>query len=306
MLQPSFFIVGAPKCGTTALCKYLNRHPEVFIPGAKELRYFDTDFKTNFNINSLEEYKTFFIEGQGKICGEGTPTYLYSKAAVREIYAFNPNAKIIIMLREPIEMMYSFHSQHLFNGSSETVQDFATALKLEARRKQGQDIPARCVEPKILFYRDFARYADQVERYFNTFGRNNVEVILFKDFIQNTAEVFQEVLRFIQADPEFKTGFSVKNPNKKVRSTQLQTLIKYPPSKVLELGKYLLPIPQSARRALLESVKSKLKKVNTQKARRAPLDPDLRRRLMKEFEPEIIRLATLIERDLSHWLPQHE
>ena len=105
------------------------------------------------------------------------------------------------MLREPVEMMYSFHSQHLFNGSSETVQDFETAMNLESERKQGREIPARCVEPQILFYREFARYVDQVERYLNVFGKENVHIILFKDFTQNTAAVFRETLAFIESRP---------------------------------------------------------------------------------------------------------
>lgn len=302
MLQPSFFIVGAPKCGTTAFCKYLDRHPDVFIPKLKELHYFDTDLKSKNKVNSLQGYLDLFAEGKNKICGEGSPTYLYSKAAAQAIYEFNPKAKIIIMLREPVEMMYSFHSQHLFNGSSETVQDFGAAIDLESTRKQGQKIPDRCVEPQILFYRDFARYADQVERFFNIFGKDNVKIILFKDFTRNTATIFQETLDFIGADPAFETDFIAKNSNRKIRNTWLQTLIKYPPSQVLEMGKYLLPIPQSMRRALLEGAKAKLKKLNTQKAPRKPLEPELRYRLMRELEPDTRRLAELINRDLNHWL----
>lgn len=301
MSQPSFFIVGAPKCGTTALCKYLNRHPDIFIPQLKELHYFDTDLRTKKKANSLQAYRSLFAEGAGKLCGEGSPTYLYSKKAAKGIHDFNPDAKIIIMLREPAEMMYSFHSQHLFNGSSETVQDFEEALNLESERKQGRKIPARCVEPQILFYRDFASYFDQVKRYLDTFGSNNVKVILFEDFTQQTSKVFQEILEFLGIDPSFETDFAVKNSNKKVRNRFLQTLIKYPPSRVLSFGKYLIPLPQSARRSLLESIKNRVRKFNTQQVSRSPLTPHLKQRLRKEFEPEIMKLATLIQRDLSHW-----
>lgn len=301
MLGPSFFLVGAPKCGTTALCKYLNRHPEVFIPQLKELHYFDTDLKTKNKATSLSDYLDLFAEGQGKICGEGSPTYLYSKTAAQEIYTFNPDAKIVIMLRNPVDMMYSFHSQHLFNGSSETVPDFETAINLEAERKQGSNIPERCVEPQILFYRDFARYANQVERYFQTFGSENVKIILFRDFKQTTADIFRETLEFIGADATFTTDFAAKNSNKKVRNTFLQRLVKYPPSNLLAAGKYLLPIPQSARRALLEGFKLKMKRLNTQKAPRPPLKPELRDRLLQELKPDIQRLAALLDQDLSHW-----
>jgi hypothetical protein len=301
MIQPSFFIVGAPKCGTTALCKYLNRHPDIFIPESKELHYFDTDLNTKKQATSLPDYLALFETGAGSVCGEGSPTYLYSRTAAEEIYAFNPQAKIIIMLREPVAMMYAFHSQHLYNGSSETVPDFATALALEADRKLGLHIPPRCTEPQILFYREFAKFSGQVERYLKHFGCDQIQIVLFDDFTKNTEKVFRETLEFLDLDPDFETDLQPINSNKKVRNTHLQSFIKYPPKRMLELGKYLLPIPQTWRRALLENTKSYLKQLNTQKATRSPLDGALKAELIEEFTPEIQRLEHLIGRDLSHW-----
>jgi len=205
------------------------------------------------------------------------------------------------MLRDPVSMMYSFHAQHLFNGSSENIQDFETALNLESKRKLGQNIPKKCHEPQILYYREFASYTDQVQRYLETFRKEQVKVILFEDFTQKTEDVFQDILQFIGAEPEFRTELLPINSNKKVRSTLLQSLIKYPPSKVLEIGKYLIPIPQSWRRSALENLKAFLKKLNTQKTPRPPLNSQLRERLTREFEPEIKRLEKLICRDLSTW-----
>lgn len=302
MLQPSFFIVGAPKCGTTALCKYLNRHPDIFIPKIKELHFFDTDLKTKKRAASLQDYLAFFAEGGNQICGEGSPTYLYSKTAAAKIHRFNPDAKIIIMLREPVSMMYAFHSQHLFNGSSETVADFETALNLESSRKSGRNIPERCAEPQILFYREFAKFTEQVKQYFDVFDERQIKIIIFDDFKKNSAIVFQETLEFLDVDPEFQTtDFAAKNSNKKVRSKFVQTLLKYPPEKILRFGKYLLPIPRSWRRQLLESAKKRLKRLNTQKVSRTPLSSALKTRLTKEFESEIRQLERLIQRDLSTW-----
>lgn len=302
MPVPGFFIVGAPKCGTTALCKYLNRHPDIFIPPLQELHFFNADLKRSRKADTLDAYLALFDEGEGQLCGESSPTYLYSEIAAQEIYQFNPAAKIIIMLREPVSMMHSLHSQHLFNGSSETVEDFATALALEDERKQGRHIPERCIEPKILYYREMATFSPQVKRYLDCFGRDAVRIILFDDFKANTPQIYRETLQFLGVDPDFATTFEPKNSNKKVRSRTLQTLIKYPPAKVLELGKYLVPLPQSTRRTLLEKTKKTLKKLNTHAVARAPLDPQLRNQLMEDFKPEIARLSQLIERDLSHWI----
>ena len=301
MTQPSFFIVGAPKCGTTALSKYLNCHPQVFIPEQKELHFFDTDLKTPERAKDLSHYLSLFEPGSNQMCGEGTTTYLYSKTAAQNIYQFNPNAKIIIMLREPVEMMYSFHSQLLFNGSSETVDDFKQAMALETTRKSGQQIPARCSEPSLLFYRELAKFSEQVDRYLDIFGPEQVKIFLFREFIDNTAIAFREILDFIGVDASFEMEFVRMNSNKKVRNKKIQELVKYPPSRILEIGKYFIPLPQDQRRQLLEWFKRQIGRANTQKSTRPTLDPNFRAQLTQELRPEIQKLAQLINRDLSHW-----
>ncbi|MGD1899698.1 MAG: sulfotransferase [Phormidesmis sp.] len=301
MKQPSFFLVGAPKCGTTALCKYLNQHPEIFISQPKELYYFDADFKTKKYANSLDEYLAKFAAGDGKICGEGSTTYLYSKVAAKNIYRFNPEAKIIVMLRNPLTVMHSFHSQLLFNGSSETVQDFAIAIELEAERKLGHHIPKRCQTPELLLYREVVRFAEQIERYFTVFGKEQVKIVIFDDFQAETATVYREILEFVGADSTFETSFVRINANKKARSSVLQSLLKYPPAKLLQLGKYLLPVPQSWRRRALEQAKARLTQLNTQTVSRSPIDRQLRQRLVKDLQLDIQKLECLLGRDLSAW-----
>lgn len=301
MTQPSFFLVGAPKCGTTALCKYLGQHPGICISTPKEVNYFDTDFQTKKSARSLPEYLEKFTGGESKVCGEGSTSYLYSKEAAKNIHQFNPDAKIIIMLRDPVTVMQSFHSQLLFNGSSETVEDFAKAIALEPERKRGHHIPKRCTVPEMLLYREVVSFSEQVKRYLDIFGEQQVKIILFNDFKQQTAAVYREVLEFIGADPTFETSFVRINSNKKARSRFLQSLLKYPPAKVLEVGKYILPVPQSWRRALLETTKAKLKSLNTQKTTRPTLDAALRNRLIAEFKPDIQKLEALIGRNLNAW-----
>jgi hypothetical protein len=301
MKQPSFFIVGAPKCGTTALCKYLHRHPDIFIPSLKELNFFDVDIKSNKKAGNLEEYLQFFAEGEGKICGEGSPTYLLSKKAAQEIYAFNPEAKIIIMLREPVSLLYSLHSQNLYNGSSEDIQDFKIALEAESDRKRGKRIPKICRNPQDLFYRDVVKFSEQINRYYKTFGRDKVHIIIYDDFQKNTSNVYQKTLQFIGVNPEFETELNRINSNKQVRNTTLQRLVKYPPAKLLAISKFFVPLPQSQRRAILEAVKNQLKRFNTKQVSRPSLDPEFQRKLQREFAPEIERLSQLIGRDLNHW-----
>ncbi|MGK7931257.1 MAG: sulfotransferase [Microcystaceae cyanobacterium] len=299
--QPSFFIVGAPKSGTTALCKYLNRHPEIFVPSEKELNYFN-HYPRRY---SLEKYLQFFQEGENKICGEGTPLYLSYESAPQDIYDFNPDAKIIIMLREPVALLYSFHGQLLWNGSSEDEEDFQKALDLESERRQGKSIPTKCQKnPTVLYYREIVKFTEQIMRYWNTFGKEQVKIILFDDFKGNTQQAYQEVLEFLKVSQDFDTEFNVINARKKVRSRFIQDFYKYPPSKLLEIGKYLIPLPQKQRRILLENFKLWLKNLNKRKlsSKEKALSLEIHKNIQQEFIPEIESLSQLIDRDLSHWI----
>ena len=301
MKKPDFFIVGAPKCGTTSLCKYLEQHSNIFIPPVKEFYYFCTDSTGKKRANTLEEYLSFFEDGQGKLCGEGSVWHLFTKKAALEIYKFNPEAKIIIMLREPVSVMYSLHSMHLANGSNEEILDFKLALEAEEDRKQGKRIPKKCFRLEELLYREVVKFTEQVKRYFDTFGREQVHIIIFDDFKSNPDQVYRETLEFLGVEPDFVPDLTSRNPNRRVRNATLQQLIIKPPTKLLEIGKYFVPFPRSVRRNLLQKLKQTVRRFNTQKAPRPPLDPELRRSLQQEFAPEIEKLSDLLGRDLTYW-----
>ena len=112
---------------------------------------------------------------------------------------------------------------------------------------------------------------------------------------------FQEILKFLEVQPDFEPEFVRVNSNKTVKSRFFLNLVKRPPAKLLEIGKYFIPLPQKTRRAILEGMKERVKKMNTQVKPRPPLDPELRKTLQKEFAPEVKRLSQLLGRDLTHW-----
>ncbi len=139
MKKPDFFIVGAPKCGTTSLYHYLAQHPDIFTPTIKESYYFCPDITAKIHnkpkVNSLEEYLSLFEDSHGKICGEASVLYLVSEVAAQKIKDFNPNAKIIIMLREPVSLMYSLHSMKVANGQM-PVKDLKLAIEADLDKKE--------------------------------------------------------------------------------------------------------------------------------------------------------------------------
>ena len=174
--KPNLFIVGAPKCGTTAWVSYLSGHPDVYFTPRKEPHYFCTDFPNYRWADSEESYLAFF-EGAGdaKIVGEASVRYLYSREAAREIHAFNEQARILILLRKQGSFLPSYHNQVLYNRD-ETNPDFAEVWRIS---KQGlpRTIPASCREPTFLDYSAVGDFETQLSSIFkNKF--NNFFVIL--------------------------------------------------------------------------------------------------------------------------------
>lgn len=293
--QPDFFIVGAPKCGTTAMNGYLRQHPQIFMPERKDITYFGSDLEFRQPRISLQEYLSLFRDANGASrIGEASAWYLYSKKAAEEIKPFSPSAKIIIMLRNPVDMLYAQHSQFLYN-CNEDIASFEAALEAEAERKRGERIPQQSHFVEGLFYRETIKYAEQVERYFEVFGRNNVHVIVFDDFKRDTSAVYRETLAFLDVDASFQPQFRIINSNKSLRSRYLQELLVAPSPLLVKILHKVTPHPLQGRLWM------RLRKFNARYEDRPAMDPVLRRRLQIEFQPEVRRLADLLGRDLSFW-----
>ena len=305
--KPNFFIVGAPKCGTTSLHEYLQRHPDIFMPFYKEPHFFGSDLEGSrfrqFRDRPRRYLKLFRDARAETRIGESSPWYLVSQRAPDEIHAYNPEAKIIIMLRNPVDMLYSMWSQFRYSGN-EQLETFEEALAAEPERRQGQRIrrAAHCVTG--LYYRDMARFSQQIDRYFQRFGRDNVKVIIFDDFAANTAAVYRDVLEFLGVDSRFQTTFDIVNPNKEVRLEWLQKLIVNSGFSLMLLKDQLTYlatthslVPFRYRTRAVEGVIA----VYTKYERRSPLTSELRRQLAHEFKSEIDKLSAVLNRDLSGW-----
>ncbi|CAN5169833.1 sulfotransferase [soil metagenome] len=293
-VKPNFFIVGAPKCGTTSMAHYLKQHPQIFISWYKEPHFFGSDLRAAKYIRDEEKYLNLFRDGGAyPRRGEASTWYLYSARAAQEIRAYCPDARIIAMLRNPIEMSYSLHSHNLYTGS-EDVPDFGEALALEAERKQGRRIPSGAPHPAVLFYREAPKFAAQLLRYFEAFGRDNVHVVLFDDFRRDTAAVYRQTLEFLGVDSAFVPEFRVINANQRVRSGAIRTVLRNP--RLQRIVRAVVPLQ------LAEAVARGLRAMNTVPEPRPPLEARLRDLLRKEFAPDVARLSKLLGRDLHRWI----
>jgi len=291
--KPNIFFVGAAKSGTTALTSYLDQHPDIF--AVKEPHYFGRDLvRPNFKLPTLEEYESIFAEAADTaILCDASVFYLYSKTAAQEIKDYNPDARIIIQLRNPLDVLPSHHSQVVFEGG-EPITDFEEALAAEKDRREGRRMPD-FQWALTLLYMDFVRFSEQAERYLNVFGPENVLIHLYDDFRRDTLGIYRKTLEFIGVDPTFVPEISVVNANKVMRSPKLMRMVREPAPWISVPARMLIPL------RLRDIIKDKVRRANTKFVPRDRMTPELKAKLRAELRPEIDRLGALLGRDLSHW-----
>jgi len=293
--RPDFFIVGAPKRGTTAMYAYLQQHPQVFMPFHKEPLYFGADLSRRYGQLTEAQYLNLFADARpDQRAGEASAWYLYSASAAGEIRDFAPDARIVAMFRNPVDVMYAQHSQLLFN-QQEDIADFGQALEAEAERQAGRRLPPGPIRPENLFYRRMVRFAEQLQRYLDTFGAERVHVIVHDDLRVDTPGEYRRVLEFLEVGADFEADFTQRNTNKRTRSRGLQQMIYAPPRPIRALA------PRLRRSRLARALRDALVALNSRVEPRRQMDPALRRRLSEEMRPEVERLGSLIGRDLSAW-----
>lgn len=292
--KPSFFIVGAPKCGTTAMNAYLREHPEIFVPEQKEIHQFGTDLKFTHDRDEAAYHSIFQPWQDEKVGGEASVWYLYSKVAAREIHEFNPDAKIIIMVRNPTDMVHAQHSQAIYVGR-ETIANFEAALEAEAGRRDGSLSTHPLSPTEIFFYSQIARYTDQIKRFENEFGRENLHIIVFDDLKTDIQKVYAETLNFLGVDDRFQADLSPKNKNRRYKNKALHYLVNNPAPWFKTAVKSLVP------RSVLRNTKTRLQKINTSRAPRDPMKPETRDLLNQQYADEVQQLGDYLSRDLSHW-----
>lgn len=307
--RPDFFIVGAPKCGTTALNHYLSTHPDIFM-AKKETHFFGADLRFGPQLQYYrrypEEYSAEFADWNGQARGGETSVwYLFSQKAAEEIKAFNPEARIIIMLREPVAMLYSLYWQFVADGN-EYLPTFKEALAAEADRQAGRRLGRQTYLAQALVYRATARFSEQVKRYFDAFGRERVRVVIYDDFSAETAMIYRQTLDFLGVAPgpvdrEFGVINGNVNGNHSVKSSALRAILHDPLVRrtAINLRAWL---PRGMFTVIKNAgIKLNERNFNNRPAKRQPMDPELQYSLARELAPEVERLSNLLGRDLTHW-----
>ena len=291
--RPRAFVVGAPRCGTTALCNFLGQHPDIFMPYVKEPHYFGSDLTTRRGFPTLESYLTLFRDGQGKLCMEGSTWYLYSRCAAQELFEFDPDAKIIIMIRNPTELVRSWHAHALLAGVQDQTR-LEDALALEDERRQGKALPPNSPREKLL-YTDIPRFTEQIERYQKVFSPEQLHIITYDDFKEDNAAVVADTFSFLGVDPSFVPIFDKINASGEVKSPLFRTLLEHQPESVRKLIRTVIP------RRLRTDIKQRLRQLNTGYPSQNPVDGNVEQRLKETFQGEVASVSNLLGRDLTSW-----
>ncbi len=294
--KPNFFIVGAPKCGTTSLHYYLQQHPNIFMSNYNEPHYFGKDLNklNNVHITEKNKYMNLFSNVKNEIIiGEKSPYYLFSSLAPLEINKFNPNAKIVIMLRHPTDMIYSMHSQYYYSGN-ESERSFSKALVLENERKQGKSIPKNTDLIEKLLYKTYVyKLPSQIKVYLDVFKKENIEFILLEELINITDQTYNKLLRFLGLHTSITPNYNIINPHKTFRLKIIRDCIKQYSPILGKMRKKIMDKP-------LGIIKF-IKEINTRYSKKSSLDPRIKEKLDEEFLPIIKELERIMHRDLSHW-----
>lgn len=291
---PDLFIAGVAKAATTTWYEVLGRHSDVFMPERKEPRFFDTDFTFDYRVETEEEYLALYEDaGDEHRWGEASPWYIYSEEAAREIRERIDDPRIVVLLRDPVDRLYSLHGQFVMTGA-ESIESFREALAAEEARKRGERLPLHLEPLEGLYYRDIAHYAPHVRRYLETFEDHELKFIRFEDFTDDPEAVYREICGFIGVDPTVDVEIPNSNSHQVIRSKRFREFVRDPPEPVQRVTA-LFPL------AWRNQLREILKGVNRVHTEREPMPDDLRRELTEHCRPDVEELEDLLGWDLTEW-----
>jgi len=306
---PDFFIVGHHKCGTTALYEMLRGHEQIYMPELKEPRFFASDLRyrtpsrTGRVPETLDEYLSLFEGARpDQRAGEASPLYLWSHTAAGLIAEVQPAARIIAILREPASFLRSLHI-HWVLHHIEPERDLRKAISLEDDRRQGRHVPRDSYWPQALMYSDQVRYVEQLRRYHDVFGAEQVLVLIYDDFRRDNEATVRRVLRFLEVDEPSQIEVIEANPTtRSIRARRLDAMARAlyagrgPVSATAKAGVKAL-LPRRVRRDAFQRVRRRVAWGKVQ----AP-DEQVMIELRGRFKGEVVALSEYLDRDLvSLW-----
>jgi hypothetical protein len=303
-MMPNFLIIGAMKSGTTSLYQYLNQHPQIYMSPKKEPNFFALEGSSlDFDgaegkekikrwlerafVTDLEEYRALFRGvSSEKAVGEASPMYLYNPEAPSRIKHYIPEAKLIAILRNPVERAYSAFV-YMSRDGREPLSVFSQALQAEETRMATN-------WEWIWHYKNVGFYYAQLKRYSDMFDQDQIKVYLYEDLKADPLHVVQDIFRFLRVDDTFNPDTSLRHNVSGIPKNRALSWLLFKRNPVKAGLRPLLP--EGMRRLVSISLK------NRSLVKAPPLAPEVRRELTEVYRDDILKLEGLIGRDLSEWL----
>jgi len=313
-LWPNFFIVGVPKSGTTSLYNYLNEHKKIFMSPIKEPHYFDTDIATeefakdiedvlNYQekiykkekkahlafIRNKNQYIKLFSKGKNLVKGEATTYYLFSKVAAKNIFKVNKDAKIIIILRNPIDRAISHYKMDIRTGKCKL--SFSEKIDKDLKvYKNKKHKPGYSFE-NINSYIELGLYYEQLKRYFNVFPEENISILIFEKFINNINDYVNKQLQFLGLKPLKETTNEDKyNKANFLRYRRVMYYLRK--LRIKSFFSYYLP----------DKLKNKIKEIFYISDKSIKVNAEDYEKLRKIFFDDVKKTGNLIKKDiLNYW-----
>jgi hypothetical protein len=304
---PDFFVVGAPRCGTTAFCRYLATHPQICFSRPKEPHYFSRISAPPTERELQRDYIERYFGHRSaahRVAGEGSVSYLYLPGTIERILHFNPAARFVVMLRNPMTMLPSYHLKMQFM-LLEDEEDFAKAWSLQDARARGESVPRHCLDARLLMYREVARFGTQLERLFNVAGRDRTHVVVLDDFQIDPLGTYRKLLAFLHVDDDGRTWFPRKNESRTYRYRWLQELLYMRTTRAGVRTNAEQRVERKHKMSKLRKRKNWIKSLtiwNWISAAPAPLTPEMRAVVADTLRPDIELLSRLLRRDMGFWL----
>ncbi len=291
--QPNLFLLGAPKCGTTAIYTYLGTHPHVYFPAEKEPHFYAEDFPSHRSCTTSVDYNRLYagVHPTHQIIGDASILTLYSRCALPRILADSPQARFLIAVRNPADLVVSLHRQFVWSGR-ERDSNFVTAWQREValvhRSTAGSSKGSPDAASSLLHYPDYGRLGTRLEHLLSVVDRSRVHVLFLEDIQMRPREVYLQLLDFLELTDDGRREFPRINEGRQHRWLWLSRIFQSRPwlmKSIKQLG-------------LSESLLA----WGTRPASRTTIPVKFQNEVRKYFENEIVLLAELTQRGLSHWL----
>jgi hypothetical protein len=312
--QRAAFIVGAPRCGTTSLARYLKEHPDVCFSKPKEPHFFamhdlrlldDEALKETVEREYLDLY--FPRRAEYPMIAEGSVTSLYIPERVAPTLKLWPDAKFIISVRSPMQMIPSLYQRMFYNGD-EDQRDFEKAWALVLERRQGRSIPKRTADARWLDYWESGMLGKNVSEFVRVLGSERCFISVFDDFKVDPAGQYHRLLDFLGLPDDGRTDFSVHRESRGMKYPALQRWLQRPPKAAVKLvakDAYKRRINKDelsdgAKKVL--SIRRRILDWNKAPAEKIVLSEKMKDEMRAMYRDDVAQLSALLGRDLSHWL----